>query len=221
MLAREAVPTAVLMSKDKVPFDEALYTDVDQSDESTYEKKERLNSMCTLKRNKKNIKLSWDVNQQFQVLINEVCNVSFNHGRADGIGITAGIYHGGKPLCQSKTAEATITNTEECRVPINQNLIFDICVKNIPRMARLCLVIYENVKTNKTSNGRMKRTNKLAWVNMTVFDYKDQLKSGTITLNAWNFAQDIQTDDMLNPLGTVETNIKTDEQTAITMKLFK
>ena len=54
------------------------------------------------------------------------------------VGVRAGIYHGGEPLC-----DITNTRAESGSNPAwNQFLDFDLKVADIPRMARLCLVIY-------------------------------------------------------------------------------
>jgi phosphatidylinositol-4,5-bisphosphate 3-kinase catalytic subunit alpha/beta/delta len=96
-------------------------------------------------------------------------------------------------------------------------------VHNIPRMARLCLVIYEvsrNVKQVRAR--RLKDTQKdfiipLYWVNTTLFDYKNQFKNGGQTLYSWNYTEDSDSDELLHPLGTVEPNPRTAESTSITL----
>lgn len=46
----------------------------------------------------------------------------------------------------------------------------------------------------------------MGWVNTTVYDFKNQLKTGAMTLYMWTYAEDIQTDDLLHSLGTVVSN---------------
>lgn len=65
------------------------------------------------------------------------------------------------------------------------------------------------------------------WVNTTVYDFKNQLKSGSITLYMWTYADDLQNEDLLHPLGTVVSNPNVEQTTALTitfhrlvMKLF-
>lgn len=59
--------------------------------------------------------------------------------------------------------------------------------------------------------------NPLAWVNTTVYDFKSQLKSGSVTLNMWTYAEDSQSDDMLQYLGTVVANTSVDHATALSL----
>ena len=57
--------------------------------------------------------------------------------------VRAGIYHGGESLCDIKN-----TRPESGSEPVwNEGLDFDLSINDLPRMARLCLVIY--VKTRK------------------------------------------------------------------------
>lgn len=63
--------------------------------------------------------------------------------------------------------------------------------------------------------------NPLAWVNMSVFDYKNQLKTGAMTLYMWTYAEDMQNEDLLNPLGTIVPNPNTDQCAALTIKCSK
>lgn len=85
-------------------------------------------------------------------------------------------------------------------------------------MTRLCLVVYEVIKSGTR---RKTRENPLAWVNTTVFDYKQQLKTGPMTLYTWTYAEDSQSEDMLHPLGTVESNPRTDERAAVMLSIHK
>lgn len=60
----------------------------------------------------------------------------------------AGLFHGGKTLCQpQKTSEKIISEKLECN--LNETLVFDIQVSNIPRCAKLCFVVYEVAKNSK------------------------------------------------------------------------
>lgn len=108
-----------------------------------------------------------------------------------------------------------------------QILTFDILVHNIPRMARLCLVIYENLKSSKAigNRRRVKDSNKdyyvnpLGWVNTTVFDYKNQLKTGAMTLYTWPYIE--ESDTLFNSLGTVESNPRSDDRAALLLSIYK
>lgn len=59
--------------------------------------------------------------------------------------------------------------------------------------------------------------NPLAWVNTTVYDFKNQLKTGDMTLYMWTYAEDSQNEDMLQSLGTVVSNTNVDHATALTV----
>lgn len=64
----------------------------------------------------------------------------------------AGIYHGAEALC-----DITSTRPESGSNPSwNQYLDFDLNMVDIPRMARLCLVIYGVYVTTKRTRRRTK-----------------------------------------------------------------
>jgi len=64
--------------------------------------------------------------------------------------------------------------------------------------------------------------NPLAWVNTTVYDFRSQLKAGSVTLRMWTYAEDFQSDEMIQSLATVVTNTSVDHATALilTFKRF-
>lgn len=142
------------------------------------------------------------------------------------VGIQVGLFHGGKSLCEKQKTTEKIINTGSVETEWNETLTFDISVTNIPRMARLCCVVYETCKNVKTGGLRARRLkdcgkdlfiNPLAWVNTCVFDYKNQLKTGDVSLYTWTYAEEYDTDDLLHPLGTVEPNPRSDECASITL----
>lgn len=59
------------------------------------------------------------------------------------------------------------------------------------------------------------------WVNSTVYDFKNQLKSGSITLYMWTYADDMQNEDLLHPLGTVVSNPNIEQTTALTITFHR
>lgn len=68
------------------------------------------------------------------------------------VGVRAGIYHGGEALCDIKSTRAESGSNPTW----NQFLDFDLKVADIPRMARLCLVIY-GVTNNPQKKSKKKK----------------------------------------------------------------
>lgn len=58
-------------------------------------------------------------------------------------------------------------------------------------------------------------------MNTTVYDYKSQLKTGAMTLYMWTYADDIQSEDLLQPLGTVVSNPNREQAAALTLSFDK
>lgn len=164
----------------------------------------------TLRKRKESI-LSWDIakSDKFQCKISSLNGIYGNKGIE--FGILVGLFHGGKSLCEpQKLQEKTLEEGDQ--LVWDEPLTFDIWVGDVPRMARLCLVVYDIVKSVKGGSTKTKRgkessnINPLYWVNTTIFDYRSQLKTGAVTLYLWPYAEDTQSEDLLHPLGTVEPN---------------
>jgi phosphatidylinositol-4,5-bisphosphate 3-kinase catalytic subunit alpha/beta/delta len=102
--------------------------------------------------------------------------------------------------------------TEE-DVPWDETLELDVMVANIPRMARLCCVVYEKSRSSK----RKSMFNPLAWVNTPVYDFKGQLQNGANTLYMWPEDLQVESIDILRPLGTVVANPDTMECTSLSV----
>lgn len=54
-----------------------------------------------------------------------------------------------------------------------------------------------------------------------MYDFRNQLKTGAMTLYMWTFAEETQTDDLLHPLGTVVSNPNVEHSTALTITFHK
>lgn len=230
VLSANGIPSFVIQAKQNVAmFEKSIYetTLPKLEDRKTNDSKTRLS---TLKKKPKHTS-SWDIKQQLQISIHAIKGLNCDTNKAVEVGIQAGLFHGGKSLCEPQRTSSIPLPTDGCAT-WEEVLKFDIMVYNVPRMARLCLVVYEIVKNSKgtvTSGTAKRRTkdkifqnkNPIAWVNTTVFDYKDQLKTGAMTLYTWTYAEDTQSEDSLHPLGTVESNPRTDERAAIMLSIYK
>lgn len=162
----------------------------------------------------------WNLeNVNFTLTMHGVTNVNFDRARAFKVGVHVGLYHGKRKLCSQRTVDAPSQgNSQDFQFDENV-MTFDIQMRNLPRMTRLCIVVFEVTKmsrSKKSSNNTSTlkddfyNNNPLAWVNTTIFDYKDQLRKGRQTLYTWTYADDIQSDDVFYPLGTVESNPRKD-----------
>uniref|UniRef100_A0A8C2TJV8 Phosphatidylinositol 4,5-bisphosphate 3-kinase catalytic subunit delta isoform n=1 Tax=Coturnix japonica TaxID=93934 RepID=A0A8C2TJV8_COTJA len=101
--------------------------------------------------------------------------------------VQAGLFHGNEMLC--KTVSSSEVNV--CSEPVwKQRLDFDINICDLPRMARLCFALYAVIEKAKKARSTKKKSKKadcpIAWVNVMLFDYKDQLKTGECCLHMWS-----------------------------------
>ncbi|XP_061388256.1 phosphatidylinositol 4,5-bisphosphate 3-kinase catalytic subunit beta isoform [Musca vetustissima] len=217
-LSGSDVPNVVLKAIDTLPSYKAYKQELNAAPKRP-PKPESFRHPSNELENRK-VKCSWDLNQPFRLRLHRIDNVNCDLVRGDKVGVHIGLYHGEHKLCAQHSFDIASSNNRS--FTFEKDVIFDIPIQNLPRMTRLCLVIYEVTRSsrskkssNTSSNTLLKdanvNINSLAWVNTTVFDYKEQLKSGCISLYTWTYADDIQSDEIFHPLGTIEPNPRKDE----------
>ncbi|XP_076698622.1 phosphatidylinositol 4,5-bisphosphate 3-kinase catalytic subunit delta isoform-like isoform X7 [Callospermophilus lateralis] len=129
--------------------------------------------------------------------------------------VQAGLFHGNELLCKTMSS----LEVSVCSEPMwKQHLKFDINICDLPRMARLCFALYAVMEKAKKAHSSKKKSKKvdcpIAWANLMLFDYKDQLKTGELCLYMWPSVPD-EKGDLLNPMGTVHSNPNT--ESAVTL----
>lgn len=162
--------------------------------------------------------VSWDIDGKVRVTFRHAKNV--NVVERSGVKVKAGVFHGDEELCCFFTSK----EVEGPDPTWGETYEADINVSDLPRMAKLCILIYTlgNKKIVKTTSGaaldkekEKKKRNKelvpIAWVNTTFFDYRSQLRTGPVKLFMWPASDDID----LNPLGPCESNPNRDDTTSI------
>ncbi|XP_057663838.1 phosphatidylinositol 4,5-bisphosphate 3-kinase catalytic subunit beta isoform [Diorhabda carinulata] len=225
-ISRGITPTLITLHVDKVPVFKTNDYECLDIFENRKVHSTSFGSTNTL-RKKKNGVSSWSINDNFVVKICTVSKLNCDLKKTSEIGIQAGLFHGGKSLCQpKKTIDCSINDKYECA--IDTELIFDIEVRDVPRSAKLCFVVYEvnkyvkGTRTKKTKDSNKDNNfsnNPLAWANTSVYDFKGQLKCGDMTLYMWAFADDMNSDDFLHPLGTVVSNPYIEHATTLTVNI--
>ncbi|XP_061492720.1 phosphatidylinositol 4,5-bisphosphate 3-kinase catalytic subunit beta isoform isoform X2 [Rhineura floridana] len=167
----------------------------------------------------------WDISNPFKVIL--VNGNKLNTEETAKVHVRAGLFHGTELLCKPIVSSEISGRNDHVW---NEPLEFDINVCDLPRMARLCFVVYamdkmKNKKSAKTLNPSKYQTIRkagkvhypVAWVNTMVFDFKGQLKTGDLILHSWSSFPD-ELEEMLNPMGTVQTNPYTENATALQIK---
>uniref|UniRef100_A0A673ZG00 Phosphatidylinositol 4,5-bisphosphate 3-kinase catalytic subunit beta isoform n=1 Tax=Salmo trutta TaxID=8032 RepID=A0A673ZG00_SALTR len=169
----------------------------------------------------------WEVSTQFKIVLIKGSKV--NAEESAKVQVRAGLFHGTELLCKPVVSSESSGRSEHVW---NRTLEFDITVSDLPRMARLCFAVYavmDKVKKQKsTKNAHINKYQTIrkagkvhypvAWVNTMVFDYKGQLKTGDIILHSWSSFPD-ELEEMLNPIGTIQTNPYTENSTALHIHL--
>ncbi|ELU18517.1 hypothetical protein CAPTEDRAFT_18019 [Capitella teleta] len=155
----------------------------------------------------------WEQKDMYKVTIQEVTNLTIVPEYSK-IQVRSGIYHGDTGMCAVNTTKDCMVT--EGVVTWNETITFELSIADIPRMARLCFLVESVAEKRKarqnTSGGRTGRVgrqevNSLAWVNIPIFDYKGVLRTGPQVMYMWSITDDdILSEELLNPLGTVEQN---------------
>uniref|UniRef100_A0A8D0AIM5 phosphatidylinositol-4,5-bisphosphate 3-kinase n=1 Tax=Sander lucioperca TaxID=283035 RepID=A0A8D0AIM5_SANLU len=151
----------------------------------------------------------WDVSSPFKIVL--VNGSKVNAEETAKVQVRAGLFHGTELLC--KPAVSSESSGRSDHTWKDSTLEFDLSVCDLPRMTRLCFAIYavmDKVKKQKSTKNHYP----IAWVNTMVFDYKGQLKTGDIILHCWSSFPD-ELEEMLNPIGTIQTNPYTENATAL------
>ncbi|XP_058043660.1 phosphatidylinositol 4,5-bisphosphate 3-kinase catalytic subunit beta isoform [Ahaetulla prasina] len=168
----------------------------------------------------------WEIGHPFKILL--VNGSKLNTEETAKVHIRAGLFHGTELLCKPIVSSEIAGRNDHVW---NELLEFDINVCDLPRMARLCFVVYavmdkmKNKKSAKALNPSkyqtMRKAGKVhypvAWVNTMVFDFKGQLKTGDLLLHSWSSFPD-ELEEMLNPMGTVQTNPYTENATTLQIR---
>lgn len=149
----------------------------------------------------------------------------------------AGIFHGGESLCESLTTSSILLapasnsknpqNLETFNVTWDEDIVFNLKVSDLARMARLCFAIvgYSGGAAGKkiTKSNSNPKPIPLSWANINFYDYRGILWETSTTLSMWPHTDDDETEDlqsMFSPLGTVVQNPATD-QTTLTISFTK
>uniref|UniRef100_H3D9Z7 phosphatidylinositol-4,5-bisphosphate 3-kinase n=1 Tax=Tetraodon nigroviridis TaxID=99883 RepID=H3D9Z7_TETNG len=162
----------------------------------------------------------WDVSSPFRIVLVNASKV--NAEETAKVQVRAGLFHGTELLCKPAVSSESSGRSDHA------TLEFELPVCDLPRMTRLCFAIYavmDKVKKQKSTKNThinkyqtIRKAGKvhypIAWVNTMVFDYKGQLKTGDIILHCWSSFPD-ELEEMLNPIGTVQTNPYTENATAL------
>uniref|UniRef100_A0A5F7ZR11 phosphatidylinositol-4,5-bisphosphate 3-kinase n=1 Tax=Macaca mulatta TaxID=9544 RepID=A0A5F7ZR11_MACMU len=168
----------------------------------------------------------WENNNPFQIVL--VKGNKLNTEETVKVHVRAGLFHGTELLCKTIVSSEVSGKNDHIW---NEPLEFDINICDLPRMARLCFAVYavlDKVKTKKSTKTinpskyqTIRKAGKVhypvAWVNTMVFDFKGQLRTGDIILHSWSSFPD-ELEEMLNPMGTVQTNPYTENATALHIK---
>lgn len=126
-----------------------------------------------------------------------------------GVSVHAAVYIGDRSigLVGQRTRSQLISDS----LDYNDNLEFNITLKDLPRDAKICFGVvgyWKNPATIKPSSKKKKFQNDvpLGYVNTSIFDHKGFIREGALNLKAWPVEGDDEDNDLLKPLLTTMPN---------------
>jgi phosphatidylinositol-4,5-bisphosphate 3-kinase len=133
-----------------------------------------------------------------------------------------GLFHGGDSLCDHQLSTPIVPN-EMGEGLWEEDICLNIKICDIPRMARLCFSVVAIGQNSKKGVKLKTKQTPIAWANTNIFDFKNILKTGSITLSMWNYEQEVEDSELelFNPLGTVVPNPSVDQATCLTITFNK
>ncbi|KAG7162944.1 Phosphatidylinositol 45-bisphosphate 3-kinase catalytic subunit alpha isoform-like [Homarus americanus] len=120
-----------------------------------------------------------------------------NVKEAQKVYVRAGVFHGGDQLCVIRETQHVAGNNPKW----GEWIQFDLPIQEIPQGARLCLsVCSERRHTDKKKRKEKMVYCMLAWGNVNIFDFRNQLVHNRISIAMLPPPKGYE--DLLNPLGT-------------------
>ncbi|KAG5679471.1 hypothetical protein PVAND_009036 [Polypedilum vanderplanki] len=164
-------------------------------------------------------KSSWELDENFKIVIQAINNLKIEGNKTIELGVCVGLFHGGRALCENlNTTTVFIPGNERTAISAewNQIMNFNIKICDIPRMTKLCFVVYY-IDKNSSQFAYDDYKVPILWSNTTIYDFKNQLKVDGQTLYTWVYVDFSDTEEMLLPLGTVEQNPRIEESAWMTI----
>ncbi|KAG0423968.1 hypothetical protein HPB47_000265, partial [Ixodes persulcatus] len=164
---------------------------------------------------------AWMIGDPFRVRVLSASSVNVESGAK--LVVEGGLYHGTELLCQTQ-------RTQDCSVADgrgswDQQLCFDLAVRDLPQAVRLCLGLYEVTRGTRHPRARRRLgpdlyAAPLAWVNVTVYDFRGYLRFGCVDLSMWTYADEPHAEemDLLHPMGTAVFNPEAHHATLLTIQ---
>ncbi|XP_035228755.1 phosphatidylinositol 4,5-bisphosphate 3-kinase catalytic subunit delta isoform-like [Stegodyphus dumicola] len=219
-LSNDKTPELVLVPSDTILLDEDCIWN--KQLERQRSRSLTSESGTLLKRKKATTVSAWSIDEPLSLTVHFAQRL--NHDSKVKVAVQCGIFYSDEILCDvCHTSEKCL---EDNQCTWEETVHFNLNVNNLPRMAKLCLCLYELSPTQKNSRFRKCEGGyacPLVWVNTPVFDYKGILKSLPSTLSTWPYTQEV--DDystmMLRPLGWTTANPVKDQAAEVTVSFCK
>ncbi|XP_041378103.1 phosphatidylinositol 4,5-bisphosphate 3-kinase catalytic subunit beta isoform-like isoform X2 [Gigantopelta aegis] len=140
-------------------------------------------------------KCVWDFADPFHITVKALHKTGLLDGNK--VKLLVGLFHGSEGLCTIQKVTDLVVQDGSCSV--NADLMFDLPLKDVPQMARLCFTLNAIKKSSKDLTP-------IAWVNVAVFDFRSHLMRGEREIPMWPITDDLQMEEGCYPIGSVSPN---------------
>nr|CAB3264879.1 phosphatidylinositol 4,5-bisphosphate 3-kinase catalytic subunit beta isoform-like [Phallusia mammillata] len=163
----------------------------------------------------------WQLDMQFSVRVLRAGNINANIENNKKLVVHVGVYHGTEALCPTVYTKEPKKEMTGGEFDWDEVCFFDTNTCNLPRNSKLCITICTMSKTKTKSATTKKKDNNqknsmhnnatpIAYVNMTMFDFKANLKTGLYRLHCWLWPENVDSNN-LHPRGGVTMNPDTEQ----------
>jgi hypothetical protein len=190
----------IVVERDQIDVseNENQYMEIKGPDATSDGVRKSFSNMTLSKKKSLNVVSSWTVSEDFRVELGSISKLNLIGQGTTAVRVVGGLYHGSLALCGKQQTDPRQVKNDD--VNIDSSLTFDIAVCDLPRSARLCLAILEepSPQQHQQTQKRKEEPRGVAWVNISVFDYRRGLRRGAMTLYCWPAQHSM---DLPKPLG--------------------
>lgn len=147
--------------------------------------------------------LAVNCKSKFCCTLVKLSNVSCIEGLT--VAVKVAIFHGHELLTECvASAPVKVDNSETCT--LNNELYFDVEVCNLTQVSRLCFTLID-----------FRAKSVVKWLNVTLFDYRNRLRTGTQVLPMWPVSKGMDFIGDFNCRGTTQVNPRREDSICLTV----
>lgn len=196
-LLKQSIPSLIIEEK------ESILSKIQSINNYSSGKSVENNHLTKSQIYKSNVKYTVDCEDKFSCKIVKLTNLTSLEGLT--VSIKGGLFHGNESLTDSiVTQQVKVDQLDNCDINFDFNFNIEIC--NLTQVSKLCLAVIDT-KSNRVTH----------WMNVTLFDYRNRLKTGTYELAMRQVSKGLDLVEELNFEGTTQLNPHREDSMCLTI----